>query len=98
MSDLPKLTAVDVANAGRALYGADWRTQLALALDLPDASLVYAVEAGTIEVPDGWRMRLIAVAQDMALRAMSTASALLCGEVDEHADASYEAASNALLV
>ena len=76
------LTARELAIAGRALYGADWRGELAAALDLSDEKLIRAVEAGMVEAPGSWRARLIALAQDAALRAMQAASSLLWREED----------------
>lgn len=71
------LTASELVTAGRALYGADWRGDLTRALELTDDKLIRAVEAGMVEAPSSWRARLIALAQDAALRAMQAASALL---------------------
>lgn len=81
------LTALELVTAGRALYGADWRAELALALELPDEKLLRAVEAGMIEAPASWRARLIGLAQDTALRAMQAASSLLWRDEEPVADA-----------
>jgi hypothetical protein len=76
-ADLPPLTALELASAGHTLFGTHWRAELAVRFDLPDDALIRAVEAGAAEAPSCWRARLIAAAQDMALRAMDAASALL---------------------
>lgn len=71
------LSARELVATGRALYGADWRGELAAALELSDDKLIRAVEAGQVEAPASWRARMIALAQDAALRAMQAASTLL---------------------
>jgi hypothetical protein len=77
----PALTAAELADAGQALFGVHWRGELARALGLADDSLIRAVESGRMEAPAEWRARLIAIAQDAALRAMDAASALLSYEI-----------------
>jgi hypothetical protein len=73
----PVLTAEELALSGRVLFGVHWRAEMARALGLADESLIRAVEAGREPAPDEWRARLIAMAQDLALNAMETASRLL---------------------
>ena len=73
----PVLTAAELAEAGEGLFGADWRAAMAHAFGLRDDALIRAVESGRQEAPAEWRAHLIALAQDVALRAMETASALL---------------------
>ena len=73
----PVLTAKELAAAGQALYGANWRMELARVFGLEDEALLRAVEAGRMEAPPDWRAHLIALAQDQAVRAMAVANALL---------------------
>lgn len=84
----PPLEPEELVCAGRALYGAHWRTELAAALGLADDTMIRAVETGVIRGPGAWRARLIALAQEAALRAMDTANALLCREEDQSSEGS----------
>lgn len=79
----PALSADELAQAGEALFGADWRMPMARALGLPDDAAIRAVEAGRMEAPAEWRARLIATAQDTAVRAMDIAGVLLWRESEE---------------
>lgn len=63
--------------AGQALFGAGWRTELARALGVTEGEVARA-ELGVSRSPPEWRAKLIALAQDSALRALETASNLLC--------------------
>lgn len=83
-TSFPALTGEELAQTGRALFGGNWRAEMARALDLADDALIRAVEAGRATAPAEWRARLIAVAQDVALRAMATAGALLGLDEAEH--------------
>lgn len=76
------MTAQELAAAGRALYGSNWRAELAHALGYADEALIVAVEAGKNPAPPEWRAKLIALAQDAALRAMDVASALIWREAE----------------
>jgi hypothetical protein len=72
----PLLTPQELEATGLALYGADWRGRLAEALGVTKRQLTQ-VESGKAATPAEWRPRLIALAQDTALRAMEAASELL---------------------
>ncbi len=74
--DYPTLTPLELTAAGQALYGADWRRALAAALETSEADIAM-VESGRCAAPEDWRAKLIALAQDMALRALEAASTLL---------------------
>jgi len=90
--DYPYLSPRKLIAAGEALFGASWRRPLARALGVPEAE-VRAVERGTHAAPEAWRVALIALAQDAALRAMQTASELLWREDwDESQAAAVESA------
>jgi hypothetical protein len=75
-TDYPSLTPQELAAAGQALYGAAWRAELARALEASETDIVM-VESGRVEAPAEWRAKLIALAQDLALRALEMASNLL---------------------
>lgn len=75
-AEYPLLTPQELAAAGQALFGDDWYGAMARALGATEAE-VERVADGRIEAPDAWRPRLVALAQDMALRALETASTLL---------------------
>lgn len=72
----PSLTPDELASAGQALFGAGWRGELARAFGVSETDIA-RVEAGRTEAPPTWRAELVALAQDMALRALETASTLL---------------------
>lgn len=72
----PSLAPDELAAAGHALFGAGWRRELARALRVSEAEII-RVERGRTAAPEAWRAELIALAQDMALRALKTASDLL---------------------
>lgn len=82
-NNLPALTSEELARSGVALFGANWRAEMAGALGLSDDTLIRAVEKGRLAAPSDWRARLIAIAQDVALNAMETAGALLWFEHDQ---------------
>jgi len=71
------LSPRELIEAGVALYGANWRSELARRLGLPDDSQIRAVEQGRLRAPAAWRGQIIALAQDAALRAMDVASSLI---------------------
>lgn len=72
----PSLAPDELAAAGQALFGAGWRGELARALHVSEAEIL-RVESGRVAAPENWRPELVALAQDMALRALETASNLL---------------------
>lgn len=76
----PSLSPRELANAGYALFGANWRAELAQAFGLEDEGRIHDVEAGRETAPPDWRARLIALAQDAALKAMDVASTLIWSE------------------
>lgn len=80
----PRLTAEELAQTGEALFGAHWREELARGFGLTDDRAIRAVEAGRMEAPLEWRARLIAIAQDVALRAMDLAATLLWRETHQY--------------
>lgn len=75
--ELPLLSPDELASAGQALFGAGWRSQLAQALGVTESEVTMAA-LGVSRPPPEWRAKLIALAQDNALRAMETAGNLLC--------------------
>jgi len=77
----PRLTPQELAAAGQALYGAGWRNALAHALEVTETDIIM-VETGRAPAPEGWRAEVVALAQDMALRALDAASTLLWREAD----------------
>jgi hypothetical protein len=79
--DFPRLTPRELAAAGHALYGAGWRNALAHALNSTESEIVM-VETGCMPAPENWRALVVALAQDMALRALDAASNLLWREAD----------------
>jgi hypothetical protein len=94
----PALTSQELAAAGEALYGANWRAELSRALGLSDQALLRAVEEGRIRAPSEWRARLIALAQDAALRAMEVASTLIWREPAQQTDTATPAFTTPRLV
>lgn len=78
----PALTPRELAEAGQALYGPEWREELARAFAVSRAEVV-RVEKGRAAAPRHWRATLVALAQDVALRALQAASALLWCEERE---------------
>lgn len=87
--DFPSLSSDELASAGEALFGARWRAELAAALGVSEGE-VTRVEMGICEPPQEWRARLIALAQNYALRALETASNLICVEELRSAPAAIE--------
>jgi hypothetical protein len=79
--EYPRLTAQELAAAGQALYGSGWRVALAHALGVSRTDIV-KVESGREVAPEGWRAKVVALAQDMALRALDAASTLLWRDGD----------------
>jgi len=80
-SDFPDLAPHDLAAAGQALFGAGWRAETARALGVSEREIARA-ELGLMTPPAEWRAKLIGLAQDQALRALETASNLLCPETE----------------
>lgn len=78
-TDFPSLTPQELARAGQALYGAAWRAQLARAFGVEEADIIM-VASGGAAAPSEWRAKLVALAQDMALRALEAASNLMWRE------------------
>lgn len=87
----PVLTAAELAQAGEALFGVEWRAPMARALGLADDAPLRAVESGAMAAPPEWRARLIETAQDAAVRAMDVAAALLWREVKDPASEGFSA-------
>ena len=79
-TDYSALLPHELAKTGQALYGPGWRTSLAHAFGVAEAEIV-AVECGQAEAPEEWRAQLIALAQDLALRALEAANNLLWRDV-----------------
>src|SRR5262245_46191114 len=79
--DYAHLTPQELAAAGQALFGAGWRSAFAHALGVTETEIVM-VETGCTPAPESWRAKVVALAQDMALRALDAASNLLWREVD----------------
>jgi len=75
------MTPQELAAAGQALYGASWRRPMAKALGASEKEIAL-VESGQTPAPAGWRAQLVALAQDMALRALEAASNLLWRDAD----------------
>jgi len=73
------LTPQELTIAGEALYGPGWRRELARAFGASEVYL-HSVESGCSPAPTHWRAVLVGLAQDMALRALETASNLLSRE------------------
>lgn len=86
----PSLTPLELAAAGKGLFGAHWRSELALALGVSEADIA-AIEAGAASVPPEWRVQLIAVAQDVSMRALRIASELMWDETRAEAAAARSA-------
>lgn len=78
-ADYPSLTPKQLADVGQALFGAGWRAALAGAFAISETDNVM-VESGQKSAPHQWRAKLVALAQDRALRAMDAASSLLWRE------------------
>lgn len=81
-TDFHLLTPRELAKTGQSLFGAGWRAAFAQAFAVEEADIV-AVESGRMPAPEEWRPQLIALAQDMALRALEAANELLWREVAE---------------
>lgn len=79
-TDFPLLSPHELAKTGYALYGPGWRAAIAHAFGVAEAEIA-AVESGQVEAPEEWRAQLIALAQDMALRALQAANDLLWRDV-----------------
>ncbi len=90
----PVLTAEELVRTGEALFGAHWRSELARLLANGDEALLRAVEAGRQAAPQDWRALLIAASQDVALRAMDAASALLSTDEEIAQSPAYRVAVN----
>ncbi|MBL8536679.1 MAG: hypothetical protein JNM59_04685 [Hyphomonadaceae bacterium] len=67
---------------GRTLFGAGWRHELALRLGASEDHIV-RVESGVEPAPEAWRGKLIAMAQDFAVRALEVANALLASAAND---------------
>ncbi len=80
------LSSRELVAAGEALFGAHWREELAERLGVT-RRYVLEVENNRITAPAAWRAELIALAQNLALQALETASNLLWGEESAAADA-----------
>ncbi len=78
----PLLTSQELTTTGQSLYGADWRAALARAFAVSEADIIL-VESGQALAPEEWRAQIIALAQDMALRALEAANNLLWRDVTE---------------
>lgn len=81
-ADYPLLTSQELTETGQSLYGSDWRSALARAFAVTEAEIA-AVESGNTVAPEQWRAQLIALAQDMALRALEAANNLLWQDATE---------------
>jgi hypothetical protein len=75
------MTPQQLAAVGQALYGPCWRRAMAKALGTSEKE-VQLVESGRAPAPEAWRAQLVALAQDMALRALEAANNLLWREAD----------------
>lgn len=75
-ADYSPLTPQELAATGQALYGPGWRAALAHAFAVTEAEIV-AVESGQAPAPEEWRVQLIGLAQELALRALEAANNLL---------------------
>jgi hypothetical protein len=81
----PLLSPYELAKTGQALFGPGWRAALAHGFGVNETAIV-SVESGNAQAPAEWRAQLIALAQDMALRALEAANTLLWRDVaDEEA-------------
>jgi hypothetical protein len=78
-SDFLSLSPYELTSAGQALFGASWRRDVARVLGVSEGEITRA-ELGLLTAPADWREKLIGLAQDSALRALETASNLLCPE------------------
>lgn len=78
-ADHPSLTPLELAAAGQALFGVHWRGEMARRLGVTEAE-IRLIEKGMVAVPPEWRARLIALAQDVSLRAMQIAAELMWDE------------------
>jgi hypothetical protein len=79
--DYVPLNGRELASAGRALFGVRWREELASVLGCSER-FIADIEKGQAIAPSAWRAQVIGLAQDVAVRAMETASNLLMGEAD----------------
>jgi hypothetical protein len=77
--ELRPLTPAELRSVGQSLYGPAWRAELARALAVGEDEII-RVEVGRLPAPPEWRGKLVLIAQDIAHRAMETASGLLCPE------------------
>lgn len=77
-ADYPLLTSRELAATGQALFGPAWRAALAHAFAVTEADIT-AVERGQ-PAPREWRPKLIALAQETAVKALEAASNLLWRE------------------
>jgi transcriptional regulator with XRE-family HTH domain len=75
-SDSHAVAPQDVAAVGQILFGSGWRSELARVLGVSENEIVQ-VECGLASAPDDWRGKLIALAQDFAVRALEAANTLL---------------------
>lgn len=66
----------DIAAVGQILFGSGWRSELARVLGVAEVEVVQ-VECGLASAPEEWRGKLIALAQDFAVRALEAANTLL---------------------
>lgn len=82
---LPLLTPQELGATGRALFGAGWRAELACTFSVAEEEIV-RVESGRAPAPREWRAQLIALAQDVALRALEAANNLLWRESQKTED------------
>jgi hypothetical protein len=73
---LPPISPLELAAAGEALYGRDWRAALCDVLNVTTTELAM-VECGQLPAPEAWRAVLVNLAQEIAYRALEAASALL---------------------
>lgn len=80
----PPLTPEELRSVGQSLYGLAWRAELARALAASEQDVV-RVEGGCMVAPMEWRGKLVFIAQEVAHRAMETASSLLCPHAIEDA-------------
>jgi len=83
----PRLTPSELVSTAETLYGQRWRSALAEAFEVSEAEIVM-VESGRTIAPPQWRAKLIALAQELALRSLEAANNLIWREsADEQASA-----------
>lgn len=75
-SDPPALTPDDLAEVGRALFGARWQTDMAEALKLGDSARIRQFLRGDRPVPQGIRRELVALLRARAGEAEALANRL----------------------